>query len=206
MQSLDLRGGVSVVLKPNRKVPSSSLSKAVDGGPAPVERVDELLPLYVELLRMLAAAGAEWVQLDEPVLVTDILDNAAELAEGVYRRLGESMQRPALFVATYFGALDGALPAVARTPVEAIGVDLVAGGTHAIAAVPELAAKLLVAGVVDGRNVWATDLSNTTTGSVYDGTASIPYRLFNPEGIDPGQLNWCATRTRELPIPASTPV
>src|SRR5260221_4850542 len=41
--------------------------------------------------------------------------------------------------------------------------------------------------VLVSENVWATDLSNTTTGSVYDGTASIPYRLFNPEGIDPGQ-------------------
>ena len=52
-----------------------------------------------------------------------------------------STKRPALFVATYFGELDDALPALARTPVEAIGVDLVAGGVAAVAAVPELADK-----------------------------------------------------------------
>ena len=102
--------------------------------------------------------GVDWVQLDEPVLVTDILSNAAELAERTYARLGALETRPALFVATYFGELTDALPALARTPVEAIGVDLVTGSVAAVAAVPELTNKIVVAGVVDGRNVWRTDL------------------------------------------------
>src|SRR6185295_16379425 len=74
-----------------------ALSKAVDGGPAPIERIDELLPLYAELLGKLADAGAGWVQIDEPVLVTDILKNAPALAERVYRILAETADRPALF-------------------------------------------------------------------------------------------------------------
>src|SRR5690606_19582635 len=79
-----------------------ALSKAVDGAAAPIERIDELLPLYVQLLAQLADAGAEWVQLDEPVLVTDELDNAAKLAHRVYTELAAAPRRPDILVATYF--------------------------------------------------------------------------------------------------------
>jgi 5-methyltetrahydropteroyltriglutamate--homocysteine methyltransferase len=136
-----------------------ALSKAVGGASPPILRLDELIPLYAQLLGLLAAAGVQWVQLDEPVLVTDILDNGPELAERTYNALGAHAERPAIFVATYFGGLDAALPALARTPIEAIGLDLVSGADSAAAAVPELADKTVVAGIVDGRNVWRTDLA-----------------------------------------------
>jgi 5-methyltetrahydropteroyltriglutamate--homocysteine methyltransferase len=182
-----------------------ALSKAVDGGPAPIERIDELLPRYGELLGRLADAGAEWVQIDEPALVTDMLDNATDLVARVYRRLAEIAERPALFVASYFGALNGALPALARTAVDAIGVDLVAGGEQAIAAVPELANKLVVAGVVDGRNVWATDLEATlrtlatllgSAGAVAVSTSCstlhVPYSLEPETELDDALRSWLA--------------
>ncbi len=108
-----------------------TLSKAVGDASAPIARLGELIPLYTQLLGLLAAAGVAWVQIDEPVLVTDILDNGPELAERTYTALGAHAERPAIFVATYFGGLDAALPALARTPVEAIGLDLVAGGDSA---------------------------------------------------------------------------
>ena len=111
-----------------------ALSKTVDGAPAPIERLEEVLPLYVELLGKLAAAGATWVQIDEPILVTDSLEDFASLVPRVYTTLGDVTQRPAIFVASYFGALDGALPALAGTPVEAIGVDLVYGAEQAVGA------------------------------------------------------------------------
>jgi 5-methyltetrahydropteroyltriglutamate--homocysteine methyltransferase len=170
-----------------------------------MDRLDELLPLYTQLLAQLADAGAQWVQIDEPVLVTDILDNAAELAHRAYTELGNAPRRPAIFVATYFGALDAALPALARTPVEAIGVDLVAGAEHAVAAVPELADKLLVAGVVDGRNVWRTDLAAalaklaTLLGSARAvavstscSTLHVPYSLDPESDLDDALRSWLA--------------
>ncbi|MEB3021157.1 5-methyltetrahydropteroyltriglutamate--homocysteine S-methyltransferase [[Mycobacterium] crassicus] len=134
------------------------LSKAVDDAPAPIFRLDELTDIYAELLSELADAGAEWVQIDEPVLVTDISADAPALAEQVYSRLAGAAKRPSIFVATYFGDAGAALPALARTPVEAIGVDLVYGSVDSAVSVPELASKTLVAGVVDGRNIWRTDL------------------------------------------------
>jgi len=134
------------------------LSKAVNGGSAPIERLQELVPIYSELLSLLADNGAQWVQFDEPALVTDISPDAPALAEAVYNALGKVTNRPAIYVATYFGDPGASLAGLARTPIEAIGVDLVYGADTAIAAAPELAGKTLVAGVVDGRNIWRTDL------------------------------------------------
>jgi 5-methyltetrahydropteroyltriglutamate--homocysteine methyltransferase len=182
-----------------------ALSKAVMAGPPPMTRLDELIDVYAELLRVLAEAGAEWVQIDEPVLVTDIVDNGPELAERTYGTLATPTDRPAIFVATYFGALDAALPALARTPIEAIGVDLVAGGEQAVAAVPELASKTLVAGVVDGRNVWRTDLRSalgrlaTLLGSARSvavstscSTLHVPYSLDEEPDVEDRLRSWLA--------------
>ncbi len=183
------------------------LSKAVDGAPAPIERLDELVDVYAELLPQLADAGATWVQIDEPVLVTDISAEAPALAEQVYTRLGAVANRPAIHVATYFGDPGPALPALARTPVEAIGVDLVAGANAAVAAVPELADKTLVAGIVDGRNVWRTDLESalsrlaTLLGSAAAvavstscSTMHVPYSLAleTDPGLDDNLRSWLA--------------
>ncbi|MED5813232.1 5-methyltetrahydropteroyltriglutamate--homocysteine S-methyltransferase [Mycolicibacterium sp. 050232] len=182
-----------------------ALSKAVGGADEPISRLDELVEVYAELLGALTDQGVEWVQVDEPVLVTDILDNAAELAERTYARLGGLTKRPAIFVATYFGELTDALPALTRTPVEAIGVDLVAGSGAALAAVPELRDKLLVAGVVDGRNVWRTDLDRalgTLAALLESGSAiavstscstlHVPYTLDAEPDIDAALRSWLA--------------
>lgn len=182
-----------------------ALSKAVDGAAAPIERLDELVAVYAELLGELVDAGASWVQIDEPVLVTDILDNSAELAERTYATLGGLINRPALFVATYFGDLTDALPALARTPVEAVGVDLVAGGVSAVAAVPELASKILVAGVVDGRNIWRTNLESALATlakllglakhvavSTSCSTLHVPYSLDAEDELDAALRSWLA--------------
>ncbi|WP_167857914.1 5-methyltetrahydropteroyltriglutamate--homocysteine S-methyltransferase [Mycobacterium sp. DL99] len=182
-----------------------ALSKAVDGAGAPASRLDELVEVYAELLGVLADQGVEWVQIDEPVLVTDMVDNAAELATRAYGRLGGLTKRPAILVATYFGELTDALLALARTTVEAIGIDLVAGSAAALAAVPELKDKLLVAGVVDGRNIWRTDLERAldslaallgNAGAVAVSTSCstlhVPYALDAEADIDAVLRSWLA--------------
>jgi 5-methyltetrahydropteroyltriglutamate--homocysteine methyltransferase len=181
------------------------LSKAVDGAGAPIERLDELIPLYSELLRKLADGGAEWVQIDEPALVTDISADAPALAERVYTALGSLEKRPAIHVATYFGDPGSALPALARTPVEAIGVDLVYGPDTAVASVPELSGKTLVAGIVDGRNIWRTDLESalgtlaallgsvgTLAVSTSCSTLHVPYSLEPETDLDDALRSWLA--------------
>jgi 5-methyltetrahydropteroyltriglutamate--homocysteine methyltransferase len=184
------------------------LSKAVDGAGAPIERLNELIPLYSELLGLLADNGAAWVQLDEPALVTDISADAPALAERVYAALGSVAKRPAIHVATYFGDPGAALPALARTPVEAIGVDLVRGARTAVASifeVPELAGKTLVAGIVNGRNIWRTDLESalsrlatllgsakTVAVSTSCSTLHVPYSLAAETDLDDNLRSWLA--------------
>jgi 5-methyltetrahydropteroyltriglutamate--homocysteine methyltransferase len=136
------------------------LSEAPAGAPAafrPLDRLDDLLGEYQRLLSALAAEGVAWVQLDEPALVAD--RSPAELAavRRAYERLGGSADRPALFVASYFGDLGGALDVLAESPVEAVGVDLVRGRDQDLR---PLRGKTVVAGVVSGRDVWRTDLED----------------------------------------------
>jgi 5-methyltetrahydropteroyltriglutamate--homocysteine methyltransferase len=179
-----------------------ALSKAVDGADAPIERLGELLPLYADLLAELAAAGAEWVQIDEPVLVTDILADSAALAERVYSTLSGVADRPAILVATYFGEPGAALPALARTGIDGVAVDFVAGGDQSVTG---LADKLLVAGVVDGRNIWRTDLEAALSRldalresaaavavSTSCSTLHVPYSLDPEDGLDDALRSWLA--------------
>ena len=184
------------------------LSKAVNGGGAPIERLEELVPIYSELLSLLSDNGAQWVQLDEPALVTDISADAPALAEAVYNALGTVSKRPAIYVATYFGDPGAALAGLARTPVEAIGVDLVYGAQNAVASIvraPELANKILVAGVVDARNVWRTDLeaalaklatllgsAATIAVSTSCSTLHVPYSLEPETDLDDALRSWLA--------------
>ncbi|WP_336211283.1 5-methyltetrahydropteroyltriglutamate--homocysteine S-methyltransferase [Nonomuraea sp. LPB2021202275-12-8] len=120
---------------------------------AALDRLDDVLACYEELLGVLAAEGVAWVQLDEPALVADRTPKELAAVRTAYERLAAVAARPALFVASYFGHLGEALPVLAATPVEAIGVDLVRGGLDGLAA---LAGKTVVAGVVSGREVWRT--------------------------------------------------
>ncbi|GAA1535867.1 hypothetical protein GCM10009678_17830 [Actinomadura kijaniata] len=139
------------------------LAKPAAGAPsgfAPLDLLDDLVEVYAELLERLAGAGAAWVQLDEPALVADRPPAEIAALARVYRRLGDLPSRPRLLVATYFGTVgDAALRALAACRVEAVALDLVAGpgNLEALASVGGLPRKTVVAGVVDGRNVWRTD-------------------------------------------------
>ncbi|MCP3803034.1 5-methyltetrahydropteroyltriglutamate--homocysteine S-methyltransferase [Allokutzneria sp. A3M-2-11 16] len=135
------------------------LSKASREGFAPLSLLDSLLDAYERLLASLADAGVEWVQLDEPAFCADRSPVELAALSAAYDRLGRLSNRPKVLVASYFGSLGAALPVLAESAVEAIAVDLVAGGLDGIASVTALRDKTVVAGVVDGRNVWRTDLS-----------------------------------------------
>lgn len=139
------------------------LAKAEEGAPEefrPLDLLDGLVDVYSELLERLAGAGAAWVQLDEPALVADRSEEEIAALKRAYARLGRLTSRPRLMVATYFGAIGAdALRVLAASRVEAVGLDFVAGpgNVDVLASVGGLPRKTLVAGVVDGRNVWRTD-------------------------------------------------
>jgi 5-methyltetrahydropteroyltriglutamate--homocysteine methyltransferase len=144
------------------------LAKPADGAPdgfRPIDRLADLVPVYFELLAALADAGVEWVQLDEPGLVSQSTPESPERISAAvgaaYGSLGATDRRPSVFIAAPYGGLGELLPPLAAAPIEAIGLDLVRGDLpeHLDFATAEaLAAKTLVAGVIDGRNVWRGDL------------------------------------------------
>ncbi|GGK28850.1 5-methyltetrahydropteroyltriglutamate--homocysteine methyltransferase [Pilimelia terevasa] len=139
------------------------LAKADAAAPAgfdPLSRLDDLVEVYGALLAALHGAGVAWVQLDEPAYVGDRTPAQIAALARAYRRLAALPARPQIFVATYFGALGEALPALLDTPVEAVGLDLVAGPENldGLAAHGQMPWRTVVAGLVDGRNVWRTDL------------------------------------------------
>ena len=141
------------------------LAKPAEPGFAPLDLLDPLLDAYAQLLGELSAAGAEWVQLDEPTLAGDRSGEELAALGRAYDQLGSLPRRPSLLVSTYFGEIGDALPVLAGSPVEAIGLDFVAGpgNREALGAVGGIGSKTLVAGVVDGRNVWRADLPDAVS-------------------------------------------
>ncbi|MFJ5925653.1 5-methyltetrahydropteroyltriglutamate--homocysteine S-methyltransferase [Kitasatospora sp. NPDC092948] len=130
----------------------------------PLTLLDRLLPVYAQLLADLRAAGAAWVQLDEPALVQDRTPAELNSAARAYRELGALTDRPKLLVASYFDRLGAALPVLAKAPVEGLALDFTgpaAANLDDLAAVGGLPGKRLVAGVVDGRNIWINDLEKS---------------------------------------------
>ncbi|GAB2469684.1 5-methyltetrahydropteroyltriglutamate--homocysteine S-methyltransferase [Xylanimonas ulmi] len=219
-------GGQAVVTRPVVVGPVTFLllAKAAAGAPVgfrPLDRLDDAVAAYADLLAALGAAGAPWVQLDEPALVADTVTGhlaPGALAEAVtraYATLTAVPGRPAILVAAPYGDLRGAsgdhLAPLAASDVEAIAVDLVRGSAPT-GLVPGLESKALVAGLVDGHNVWRADLAArlaqaarlqaaTGTGAVAVGTSTsllhVPHDVEDETwdgaaGRDPRLRDWLA--------------
>ena len=135
------------------------LSKTLDGS-NPLDLLDALLPVYAQLLGALKDAGVQWVQLDEPVLVQDLDDDARAAFERAYAHLAGGA-RPDILLATYFGALEDNLALAAALPVQGLHVDLVRAPEQLDAVLRALpAGRVLSLGLVDGRNIWRNPLDN----------------------------------------------
>ena len=126
----------------------------------PLTRIDEAVGAYEEALASLHAAGAPWVQLDEPALTSDNLSRTrvelGELAARVYERLAASQKRPQILLTTPYGDASHAVGALAKTGVEALHVDTLRG---ALPKGADLSGVTLVVGAVDGRYIWRADLA-----------------------------------------------
>lgn len=126
----------------------------------PLTRIDEAVAAYEEALASLHAAGAPWVQLDEPALTSDNLSRSrtelGELAARVYERLAASQNRPQILLTTPYGDASHAVAALAKTGVEALHVDTLRGSLPEGA---DLSGVTLVVGAVDGRYIWRADLA-----------------------------------------------
>jgi 5-methyltetrahydropteroyltriglutamate--homocysteine methyltransferase len=138
--------------------PVTWLSLAKGPGTDAFELLDQVLDLYVDIVGRLAEAGATWVQIDEPILVTDLGDEQRAALTRTYARLKRSGVK--LMLTTYFGGLEDNLSFAATLPVAGLHVDLVRAPDQLaplLKAAPE--SLLLSLGVIDGRNIWRADLN-----------------------------------------------
>jgi len=183
----------------------SKPSESAPEGYLPLDRLDDLLPVYAELLAALFAAGAEWVQLEEPALVSESIEvpraDVLAATKKAYDLLSAVPARPQIFVSAPYGSLDDALPVLVSTPIEAIGLDLVRGSLPTGLTTD----KVLVGGVIDGHNIWRGDLAgaweklealkaSSTSVSVSSSTSLFhtPHDVEDEPALDPRLKSWLA--------------
>ena len=125
----------------------------------PLDLLDQAIAVYDTVLRQLAEAGADWVQIDEPVLVLDLDSGARQAITKTYERLVAAAPGLRMLLTTYFGDLGDNLETALALPVAGQHLDLTRAPRllQRVLAVapPELTLSL---GLVDGRNVWRTDI------------------------------------------------
>jgi 5-methyltetrahydropteroyltriglutamate--homocysteine methyltransferase len=188
------------------------LSKTTDGSD-PLDLLDALLAVYARILGELAEAGAAWVQIDEPVLALDLTDKAKQALARAYATLAGT-PAPEILLVSYFGPLGDNLATAASLPVAGLHLDLVRGAAelHAVlAALP--AERWLSLGIVDGRNVWRTDLraalATLRRVAQVRGTRRLmvapscsllhaPVDLTQEAELDPEVKSWLAFATQKL--------
>jgi 5-methyltetrahydropteroyltriglutamate--homocysteine methyltransferase len=138
--------------------PVTWLSLAKGRGVDPFDYLDEVLGLYTAVLTQLGQAGADWVQIDEPVLVLDLSERQRNAITRAYAKLPRAGVK--LMLATYFGGLEDNLDLAIHLPVAGLHVDLIRAPQQLDAVLAKAPKSLLLSlGVIDGRNVWRADLA-----------------------------------------------
>ncbi|MBS1884017.1 MAG: 5-methyltetrahydropteroyltriglutamate--homocysteine S-methyltransferase [Actinobacteria bacterium] len=182
----------------------------------PLDALDDLVPVYAQLLAELAAAGAAEVQVDEPCLALDREPDELAAFVKAWRALAEAAGETELCLATYFAGLDdAALGRVAELAPAELHLDLVRDPGRlapALAALADAPTRLSL-GVVDGRNVWAADADlaldridaavaalgeERVTIAPSCSLLHVPYEAAREEGIDPEVRPWLAFCVEKL--------
>jgi len=176
-----------------------------------LDLLDRLLPVYGRILARLKAQGVEWVQIDEPVLALDLPADWRTAFERAYHYLNAAGVK--LLLASYFGPLRENLLMALKLPVAGVHVDCVRGGDELAQAIDWLSAtKILSVGVIDGRNIWKTDLAAVL--GRFDGLhqrlgnrlwlapscslAHVPASLAAETALDPEIRSWLAFADEKL--------
>jgi 5-methyltetrahydropteroyltriglutamate--homocysteine methyltransferase len=135
------------------------LGKTKDAGLERLSLLDSLLPVYEQTFERLAEAGADWIQIDEPLLALDIEPDTRTAFSSVYQRLARISNRLRLLVATYFEGLRENLSVAMELPIAALHLDLVRAPEQLDEALAMAPSSLMLSlGVIDGRNIWRTNL------------------------------------------------
>ncbi|MGH8635570.1 MAG: 5-methyltetrahydropteroyltriglutamate--homocysteine S-methyltransferase [Burkholderiales bacterium] len=187
------------------------LAKCLDPGFDRLQLLEPLTRAYARVLERLATLGVDWVQLDEPVLATELAPEWLAAYAQAYSAL--SGRGPRILLATYFGGVGDHAEAIARLPVQGVHLDLVRDPAQ-LAAWHKLLPPtwVLSAGAIDGRNVWRTDLRAALARlrPVHEAIGDrlwiapscslshVPVSAAQDEGIDPEIGAWLAFADEKL--------
>lgn len=134
------------------------LGKTKEEGFDALDLVDELLPIYIEVLKQLEHAGAEYVQIDEPFLVMDLTEKQQKAVRHFYEAIRNEVPNVKIIVASYFGSLGDNTSLALSLPIAVLHLDLVRGIDQLEKILPLVPKQIsLSLGIVDGRNVWKND-------------------------------------------------
>src|SRR5699024_1893567 len=141
-----------------------TLGKVVNGSDADkFDLFERLLPVYVEVVEKLVEAGADWIQIDEPIFALDLDNTQRQLLARSYDALSQ-VAGARILVANYFGELRDNLDLFVSLPVAGLHIDAVRGAAEVEAVAGRIGGETqLSVGVVDGRNVWKTDFERALT-------------------------------------------
>ena len=179
----------------------------------PFSLLDNLVSVYVDIIEKLSNAGAEWIQLDEPVFSLDLNDTQRQALKQAYQKISTAKSKAKILVTTYFGSLSENLNAYFDLPVDALHVDVVRGVDDfkdILATFPK--DKILSLGVVEGRNIWknnfekSLDILKQAKDVVGDrlwvapscSLLHSPITLKNEEQLDDELKNWLSFADEKL--------
>lgn len=134
------------------------LSKTEDGSKT-INLLDKILPIYKEIIKKLSSEGAEWIQIDEPYLVKDLDNEVISKIKSTLNELKSASGNSKLLVTSYFESLDKKVfDEINNSSIDAIHLDLVRGAKN-IEYLKNIKNKIISLGVVDGRNIWKSNLN-----------------------------------------------
>ena len=190
-----------------------ALSKRVDEDEDVYRLFDRVLPVYKELLKKITELNDEvYVQFDEPVFVKDTTSVELGLLKKAYSGLTASAGNVKIIVTTYFEHSNEATRILADIPVWGVGLDFVHGEKN-FAALEKLKNKKLIAGVVDGRNIWINNIQKSVTllnkiaekvsreNIIVSSSCSllhVPYSLKYEDGMDDEVKSWMSFASEKL--------
>jgi 5-methyltetrahydropteroyltriglutamate--homocysteine methyltransferase len=137
------------------------LGKGKEPGFDSLTLLDRILTVYEGVFRRLGEAGATWIQIDEPMLALDARPTVQQAFRSAYERLAGASASLQILLAAYFAGLGANLNTAVQLPLAALHLDLVRAPEQLESVLKSMPSELMLSlGVIDGRNIWKTDLSH----------------------------------------------
>lgn len=129
-----------------------------------ISLINNLLPVYIDILKKLETQGVLWVQIDEPFLMTDLNQDQKEIYQFVYSEIRKHVPNLNIILVSYFGSYQENLQLAFSLPINVLHLDLIRSPFEFDEVLKNkkiIGSKILSLGIIDGRNIWKNDFQNS---------------------------------------------